>query len=298
MKKAGFVSISGQPNVGKSTLVNAFLGEKISIISKKPETTRDNIKGILTEGDTQIIFTDTPGLHRPHDLLGKMMVTRAKSSMLESDVILFLTERKIALNEVDKNIIAEFPGEESGKKVLLLINKVDQIKDKKIILAIIDEASKLYPFADIMPISALDKNDTKKVLNTVKKYLSESEFLYPEDQISDKNERFMTQEIIREKILDALREEVPYSTAVMIEDFKEINKKKLIMIYAVIYVERTSQKGILIGKNGEMLKKIGKLARLECEKMLGKRVYLNLWVKVAEKWKKDIKALEEMGYTD
>lgn len=298
MKRSGFVSISGQPNVGKSTLLNGVLKEKVAIISRKPETTRDNIRGILTQKDCQIIFTDTPGIHKPHNLLGKVMLSRAQSSLLESDIILFMTEKKFALNKEDQNIISRLPSPKGDKTVIFIINKTDKVRNKKLLLPVIKEAKKSYPFDEIFPMCALDRTDLDRLLEIIKSYLPEGPFLYPEDQLTDKDDQFMIQEIIREKVLAETYEEIPHSVAVVIESVDEDGKNKVLNIHAIIYVERTSQKSIIIGKNGAKLKKIGELARIEIEKFLSRHVYLDLWVKVYEKWKKDPQALREIGYSD
>jgi GTPase len=296
MKKSGYVAIAGQPNVGKSTLLNGLLKRKLAIISRRPETTRDNIRGILTEGDSQIIFTDTPGIHRPHNLLGKVMLTRAQSSLLEADIILLLTEKKFALNIEDMNIIARFPEMTDGKQVILIINKVDRIKQKGSLLPIIAKAGKKYPFAEIIPMSALNTKNIEHLLSVIKSYLPERQFPYSEDQLTDKSDKFMIQEIIREKILTKAYEEVPHAVAVVVTDIQEDEKTELLNISATIFVERTSQKAIIIGKSGTMTRTIGQLARTDIEELLNRRVYLDLWVKVQDKWKKDPNALEEMGY--
>ncbi|NQT33417.1 MAG: GTPase Era [Candidatus Omnitrophica bacterium] len=296
MTKSGFVSISGQPNVGKSTILNGFLKEKVAIVSRRPETTRNNLRGILTEGDTQIIFLDTPGIHKPHDLLGKIMLSQAQSALMESDIILFVTEKNTAFNKNDENIRARIGEPNKDKKVLLIINKVDKVKNKKLLLPLIKEAQSFYPFDEIVPICALKENDIDQLLNTIRSYLPEGPFYYPEDQLTDKTERFHIQEIIREKILEATYEEVPHSVAVVVDEMEE--EEKTTRIYATIFVERTSQKAIIIGKNGEMMKKIGKLARKDIEQSLSKHVYLDLWVKVRTKWKKDPNAMRDMGYSD
>lgn len=298
MTKCGFVAISGQPNVGKSTILNGFLQEKVAIVSQKPETTRDNIRGVLTEKDCQIIFVDTPGIHKPHDLLGKLMLSRAQSTLLESDMILFVTEKRTAFNKEDENILTRLPDPIENKKVIFVINKTDRIKDKKSLLPIIAKAQDFYPFNEIVPICALKQADLNRLLTIIRSHLSKGPFLYPEEYLTDKNEDFMIQEIIREKILSSTYEEIPHSVAVVIDNMTEEKAKKTLKIYATIFVERTSQKSIIIGKNGSMLKKIGQLARLDIEKLLSKHIYLNLWVKVYEKWKKDPSALIEMGYAD
>lgn len=298
MQKTGFVSISGQPNVGKSTILNGLLKEKLAAVSPRPETTRDLLRGILTEGDSQIIFIDTPGIHKPHDLLGKTMLTRAQSAILESDIILFVTEKKTAFNKDDENILARLPNPKNDKKVLFVINKVDKVRDKKQLLPIMDKASKIYPFDELVPICALKEEDLTRLLEIIKKYLPEGPLLYPEDELTDKDNNFLIREIIREKILVITREEIPHSVAVVIDEIKEKGGKKALEIYATVFVERTGQKAILIGKGGDMMKKIGQLARIEIEKLLDRHIYLNLWVKVYEKWKTDPNALREMGYSD
>ena len=282
--------------MGKSTILNGFLKEKVAIISQKPETTRDNIRGILTEDDCQIVFVDTPGIHKPHDLLGKLMLSRAQSTLMESDIILFVTEKNIAFNSEDELILQRLPEPDEGKKVILVINKVDKVRDKKILLPLIDKATKMYPFEEIVPICALKQADIDRLLELVKTYIPEGPFFYPEDQLTDKSERFAVQEIIREKVLKNTYQEVPHSVAVVVDDIAE--EDKVTRIYATIYVERTSQRSIVIGKSGSMIKKIGEEARPEIEELLSKRVHLDLWVKVFEKWKKDPRGLKEMGYSD
>ncbi len=297
MHRSGFVAIAGQPNVGKSTILNGLLKKKISIVSKKPETTRDNIRGIFTDPDTQIIFVDTPGIHKPHNLLGKIMLTRAQSSLMESDLILLVTEKKIALRSEDENILKRLPNPGENTKVILIINKADRVKDKGVFLPLLEKASKAYPCVEIIPMCALKQKDLDKLLVTIKQYLPEGPNLYPAKQITDKNDHFQVQELIREKILTETYREIPHSVAVVIDQMIE-EKKDTLHIYANIFVERKSQKAIIIGKNGEMMKKIGQLARKDIENLLGRHIYLDLWVKVAEKWKKNPNALREMGYSD
>ncbi len=298
MKRSGFVSISGQPNVGKSTILNGLLKEKVAIVSRRPETTRDNLRGILTEKDCQVVFTDTPGIHKPHDLLGKVMLTRAQSSIMEADIILFVTEKRVAFNREDDNIVKRLPRPEEGKKVILVINKVDRVKDKKILLPLIEKALEFYPFDEIVPICALKPDHLTKLMDVIRPLLPEGPFMYPEDQITDKNERFLVQEIIREKILRETYEEIPHAVAVVVENWEEDDDTDRINIHATVFVERTSQKAIIIGKEGAMMKKIGQLARADIEHMLERHVYLNLWVKVFDKWKTNPHALREMGYSD
>jgi GTP-binding protein Era len=240
---------------------------------------------------------DTPGIHKPKNLLGKVMLTRAQSTLMESDIILLITEKKLALNEEDRNIFNRLPDPKEDKKVFFVINKTDKVKDKKLLLPIMQEAGELYPFTEIVPICALKQGDLDKLLGLIKKYLPEGPLLYPEEQLTDKSEQFIIQELIREKILTETYKEVPHSVAVVVDEMKEDDKGTL-QIYATIFVERTSHKSIIIGKSGDMMKKIGGLAREDIERFLSRHVYLNLWVKVHEKWKKDPEALRDMGYSD
>lgn len=298
MPRSGFVAISGQPNVGKSTLLNGFLREKVAIVSEKPETTRDNIRGILTMRGCQITFIDTPGLHKPHDLLGKMMVTRAASTIMEADIILMVTEKNKAFNKDDMSIIERLPAPREKKKVILVINKVDTVKNKQTLLPIMEKALTLYPFAEIVPVSALDDKDLAKLLDIIKSYLPKGPFFYPKDQLTDRDPVFMIQEIVREKALNMTYEEIPHSIAVMVDVAEEDEEKKTFNVYATIFVERLSQKGIIIGKAGSMIKRLTDHAARDIGKFLGRKVKLELWVKVREKWKKDPSALKEMGYSD
>jgi len=296
MYKSGFVSISGQPNVGKSTMLNGFLQKKIAIVSNRPETTRDNIRGILTTASSQIIFIDTPGIHKPHNLLGKLMLSKARSSMLESDIILFVTEKPIAFNEDDLRIIEHFGDNAKNKPVICIINKVDRIKDKAILLPLLQKAQKIYPFDHIIPICALKQKHLEGVLETINSLLPEGPELYPADQITDQTDDFLIKEVIREKILLSTYEEIPHSVAVIIDKINQSKKK--MDIFVTILVERPTHKSIIIGKGGSMLKKIGILSREELEEMFKAHINLNLWVKVFEKWKKNDNALKDAGYSD
>ncbi len=284
--------------MGKSTMLNGFLREKLAIISKKPETTRDTITGILSDKNSQIVFIDTPGIHKPHDLLGKLMLSRAQSALMESEIVLFVTEKGKAFDERDKNIIKRLPDPKGDKIVILVINKVDKVKNKRILLPLIEKAQKMYPFDEIVPLCALKQGDLDNLLKVIKSYLIEGPPLYPEDQLTDKSEQFHIQEIIREKILILTHEEVPHSIAVIVDDITEDEETKALKIFATVFVERASQKSIIIGKGGEMMKKIGKLARRDIELLVDTHIYLDLWVKVSEKWKRDPNALREMGYSD
>jgi len=298
MTKSGFVAICGQPNVGKSTIINGILREKVAITSPKPETTRDNVRGIFSEKDIQIVFVDTPGIHKPHDLLGKMMLSRAESSIMESDIILFVTEKHTAFNKNDENIKERLIASAGGKKVILVLNKTDKVRDKKSLLPLIKKAQEFYPFDEIVPLSALKRADIENLLRIVRQYVPEGPFLYPEDQLTDRSDEFMVREIIREKVLEHTFREVPHSVAVTVDAMEERPGGKMTDITATVYVERMSQKAIVIGKSGEMMKKIGSASRKEIEKLIGRKVWLTLWVKVAEKWKKNPSSLRELGYSD
>lgn len=294
MFKSGKVAIIGRPNVGKSTLLNALIKEKLCIVSRKPETTRDNIQGIVSDKDYQIVFIDTPGMHKPKTLLGKSMVSRASSSLLEADIALVMIEAHNGITQEDRRIFEQMAFDKTN---ILIINKVDKI-DRRLVLPIIEQAVK-FGFKEIIPISASKKDGTDIVFKKIIAYLPEGFPFFPEDQLSDKNEKFFTQEIIREKILELIHEEVPHSIAVKVEEMEEKKDKRsnnIFYIRAEIYVERKSQKSIIIGKSGQMLKKIGESSRKDIEKLLQKRVFLDLWVKLCENWRKNPIALKNLGY--
>ena len=294
MFKAGKVAIIGRPNVGKSTLLNALIKEKLSIISRKKETTRDNIQGIISGKDFQVVFIDTPGMHRPKNLLGKSMVRKASSTLQEADIILLLIDAYKGITPEDEQIFQKLPAE---KTKLLIINKIDKI-DKQRILPIIDKI-KDFPFKEIIPVSAFKEDGTDIVLQEILKNLPEGFPFFPEGQLSDKNERFLVREIIREKILELTYQEIPHSIAVNIEEMEEKRDKSNNISYfikALIYVEKKSQRGIVIGKSGDMLKKIGKLSRKEIEIRLNKHVRLDLWVKLHENWRQDPYKLKNLDY--
>jgi GTP-binding protein Era len=293
--RSGYVSIVGKPNVGKSTLLNSIIGEKIAIVSPKPQTTRDRIAGILNIPEAQIIFIDTPGIHRPRHKLGEAMVREAKEAIKEVDIILFMVEPKLP-DIRDRLIIDVF--KDAGKPVFLLINKIDKIK-KTEILPVIDSYKEIYSFDEIIPISALKGDGKEHLINTIVKYLPEGIKYYPEDMLTDRTERFMVSEIIREKIIYKTEEEIPYSVAVEITEWSERQtegKEKVIFIHANIYVEREGQKGIIIGKKGARLKSIGMAARQEIERLLDARVFLELQVKTKKDWRSDLRILKELGY--
>lgn len=292
--KSGFVTIVGRPNVGKSTLLNALTGEKIAIVSNKPQTTRSKILSILTTEDCQIVFVDTPGVHRPRTRLGEYMNKVVTSSMEAVDAVLFVTEASRDLSDGEKQMLADI----FSKKipVILILNKADALKNKEELLARIANVSAFGEYSAIIPISALKKDGISEVLDEIKSLLPEGPKYYPDDMITDRTEREMVSEIIREKMLRLLDKEVPHGTAVAVESMKE--EEGLTRIGAVIYCEKASHKGIIIGKGGEMLKRIGSYARSDIEKMLDKKVFLELWVKVKEDWRNSSSMLHELGYEE
>jgi GTP-binding protein Era len=289
--RSGFVSIIGRPNVGKSTLLNSILGEKVSIVTPKPQTTRNKIIGIKTLPAEQIIFIDTPGIHKPRHKLGDTMVRTALEAFKEVDIILFMVEPHDP-EKGDKFIIKLL--EEAQTPVFLLINKIDTVK-KLELLPIIDRLKEFYPFKEIIPISALKQDGIEILLKEIYDYLPSGPKYYPDDIITDQIERFMVSEIIREKTTEMTEEEIPHSIAVEVIEWKE-RESGLILIMSNIYVERDSQKGIIIGKGGRMLKAIGTAARADIEKLLNTKVFLELWVKVKKDWRDNRKTLEELGY--
>jgi GTPase len=288
---SGFVSIIGRPNVGKSTLLNALVGEKISIVSDKPQTTRNRVTGILTLPEAQVIFLDTPGLHRPKGRLNEYMVKVAKDACAEVDIVLFMAEADKSPGEAEGEIIEFLKGLKT--KVFLVINKIDLVP-KDALLPLINKYSSIYDFAETIPVSSLKEKNLPELRKTIVDYLPEGPQYYPEDEMTEQPERFIAAEIIREKIFRMTKDEVPYSTAVLVEEMKEHGDK--IYTRADIYVEKDSHKGIIIGANGQTLKKIGQAARKDIERLLGSPIYLELWVKVKKDWREKPGALREMGY--
>ena len=289
--RSGYVSLVGRPNVGKSTLLNTILGEKIAIVTPKPQTTRNRINGIKTLPHAQIIFIDTPGIHKPRQRLGEAMNRSAFEALEEVDIVLFMVEPE-APRSGDLFVIERI--KLVDKPVFLLINKLDTVR-KNEILPVIEAYSKLYPFKEIIPLSALKTNGIDVLLETVLKYIPEGPKLYPDDIVTDQMERFMAEEIIREKIMEATQEEVPYSSAVEIEQW-QVRDDGVIFIQANIYIERDGQKGIIIGNKGSRLKSIGTKARHDIEGLLGTRVFLELWVKIKKDWRSDERTLRELGF--
>lgn len=289
---SGFTAIIGRPNVGKSTFLNVVLGQKVSIVTSKPQTTRNRIVGIKNLESCQIVFLDTPGIHRAKGKLGSALVRKAEEAVKDVDSIIFMVEPKNPGDE-EEQALGLLKRQGGGKPVILAINKVD-IHDKAVLLPLIETYTKLYDFKDIIPISALRKDGIERVLNAVAETLPEGPRLYPTDMITDMPERFMVGEIIREKIMRATGEEVPHSVAVEIAVWEE-RETGTVKISAVIYVEKEGQKAIIIGNKGELLKKIGTSARKEIARLLGTKIFLELWVKVKKQWRSDEAALMEFG---
>jgi GTP-binding protein Era len=291
--KCGFISILGRPNVGKSTLFNRILGEKIAIVTEKPQTTRNRILGIKHVEGGQMIFLDTPGLHKGRSALNQRMVQTAIASSREADVLLFVIEATSPLIEEDRQMIESLKGNQGAP--FLIINKIDCVR-KETLLPIIDQYQKLHPFQAILPISAITGEGIEILLKEIMEALPESPPYYPEDMITDQTERFLISEMIREKVIGQTFQEIPYTTAVTIESFKEHPEKNLVVIQATIHVERISQKKILIGKGGQKLKQIGEMARKAMEAFLERKVFLELWVNVEKNWTQDPPALNRLGY--
>ncbi|MGC8785985.1 MAG: GTPase Era [Anaerolineae bacterium] len=291
--RSGFVTLVGRPSVGKSTLLNAYIGQKVAIVSHKPQTTRNRILGILTRPDAQIVFVDTPGIHQPLHKLGEYMVKTAQRAVPDADVVLFLVDVSVLPTEEDR-MVAEFLAKKCSSPVILVLNKMDLLSPDKV-----EPHSEAYfalgQFADWMMISAVRGQNLDKLLDRVIARLPFGPRYYPAGQITDLTERFIASELIREQVLHFLHQEVPYAIAVVIEEFKE-RRPGLTYISATIYVEKESQKGIVIGAKGEMLKKIGAAAREEIERMLDTKVFIDLWVKVRPKWRRDAAALRDIGY--
>ncbi|TDF96728.1 GTPase Era [Paenibacillus piri] len=292
--KSGFVAIIGRPNVGKSTLMNQVIGQKIAIMSDKPQTTRNKIHGVYTTNDAQIVFLDTPGIHKPTSKLGEHMMKIAEGSLSEVDAILFLIDVVEGLGGGDRFIIENL--KKVKTPVILVMNKIDQVQPEAL-LPVITTYKDLYDFAEIVPISAIQGNNVTTLLEQVTKFLPEGPQYYPADQVTDHPEQFVCAELIREKILHLTREEIPHSIAVSIEDMKA-EKNGVVHISAVIYVERDSQKGIIIGKKGALLKEVGQKARHDIEALLGSKTFLELWVKVKKDWRNHERVLRDLGFRD
>ena len=293
MKKTGFIAIVGRPNVGKSTLMNAILGEKVAIVSNKPQTTRNRIIGIHTKEDAQFVFLDTPGIHTPKNSLGEFMVKTANSSMTDADAVILVVDVSKEISSVEENVIKYL--KQSGLPSVIALNKVDLCRREQI-AETIQKYSEKHNFDAFVPICAKNGKNVMELLDECEQFLSESDWFFPADMITDQPERQMAAEIIREKILRTLDKEVPHGTAVVIEEFKD--EGSLVRIRAEIFCEKASHKGIIVGKGGASLKLIGTYAREDLERMLGTKVYLNLWVKVKENWRESARTVGNFGYNE
>ncbi|KGX93589.1 GTPase Era [Pontibacillus halophilus JSM 076056 = DSM 19796] len=291
--KSGFISIIGRPNVGKSTFMNRVIGQKIAIMSDKAQTTRNKIQGVYTTEDAQLVFLDTPGIHKPKHKLGDFMVKVAEQSLNEVDLVMFMVNAKEGFGRGDEYIINML--QKVNQPVFLIVNKIDEVHPDEL-LPLIDEYRERYDFAEIVPISALEGNNVDHLVQLMTDRMEEGPQYYPEDHITDHPERFVISEMVREKALQLTREEVPHSIAVVIDNIEEREQNNTVYVQATIIVERSSQKGIIIGKQGGMLKEIGQRARKDIESLLGSKVYLELWVKVQKDWRNRANQLQEYGY--
>ncbi|MDD2432144.1 MAG: GTPase Era [Clostridia bacterium] len=292
--KSGFIALFGRPNAGKSTLLNKIIGQKIAIISDKSQTTRNKIVGVLTEPNFQAVFLDTPGIHKPQDRLGKVMVSTALNTLREVDLIYYLIDVSVPFGRGESFLLERL--QKVNTPIFLLLNKIDCL-NKPDLLPLIDFYRQKKEWAEIVPLSALTGENVDLLLASTVAYLPEGPQYYPADMVADQPERIIVAELIREKILGATREEIPHAVAVVV-DLMEQREASLLYISATIFVERNSQKAIIIGKNGQMLKKIGSLARRELEGILGNQVFLELWVKVKVDWRQSIRSIRDFGYYD
>ena len=293
--KTAMITIAGRPNVGKSTLMNRLIGEKIAIVSNKPQTTRNRISGVYTKGDTQLVFIDTPGFHKPRTKLGDYMVNVVRESVADVDLILLIVEPIANVGPQEEALIAQIKA--SGAPAILVINKIDTVEDKELLLSVIGAYTEQFDFEAVLPISARYKDGVDTLLKECAKYAQESPFFFPEDMTSDQPERQVMAEIIREKLLWNLDREIPHGTAVEITRFSE-RDSGVIDLDATIYCEKQSHKGIIIGKQGAMLKKISTDARKDCERFMGTKVFLTTWVKVKENWRDSDFLIRNFGYND
>ncbi|MEK4147284.1 GTPase Era [Robertmurraya sp. FSL W8-0741] len=293
--KSGFISIIGRPNVGKSTFLNRVIGQKIAIMSDKPQTTRNKVQGVLTTNDAQLIFIDTPGIHKPKHKLGDFMMKVAQNTLKEVDIVLFMVNAEEGYGRGEEFILEKFKSVKTP--IFLVINKIDKIHPDQL-LTLIESYKERHPFAEVIPISALEGNNVETLLEQIKKYLPEGPQFYPADQVTDHPERFIVSELIREKALHLTREEIPHSLAVVIEKMERREDSDVVHVMATVIVERDSQKGIIIGKQGSMLKEIGKRARIDIENLLGTKVFLELWVKVQKDWRNKMTQLRDFGFRE
>lgn len=296
MTKSVFAAITGRPNAGKSSLTNFLVGEKVAIVSEKPQTTRTKINGILTKGETQYVFIDTPGMHKAHNRLSEEMVKSIRNSMEDVDVVVFMVDATKKISKIEEELLKDYKNRQLD--VILLINKVDLISDKSRLLQIIDELSKKYDFTEVIPVSIKKQINTELILPAIDKFAKESPHFFPDDLPTDQPEKIWLAEIVREKILRTMHEEIPHGVAVEIETIEETKTNKgedIVDIGIVIICEKASHKGMLIGKQGAMLKKIGSVAREDLEDYFGTKVNMTLWVKVNENWRNNEAFILEMG---
>ena len=295
MTQNAFIAITGRANAGKSSLTNLLVGEKISIVSEKPQTTRNRINGVLTKGDTQYVFIDTPGMHRPKTKLSEHMVKSIRRSVDDVDCAILMADVTKKISSIEQDLIRSFASR--GTAVVLLLNKVDLLKDKSDILKIIQQYSELYDFEEIIPISVKNRINTDQIMPVLERFAVEGEHFFPDDIATDRTERFMCSEIVREKILRVMQEEIPHGTAVDVEKFKTRMKgdTEIIDISVVIICEKDSHKGMIIGKGGEKLKKIASMAREDMEDLLGAKVNLQCFVKVKEDWRNRERVISDLG---
>ncbi len=295
MKRTGFIALVGRPNVGKSTLLNAMLGEKVAIVSSKPQTTRTRISGIYTKGEDQFVFMDTPGIFKPQNSLGDFMVKTANATMQDADAVVLVTDLGKEVSKVEEDVISY--AKRAEVPCILVLNKTDLYNATEVAEAIMKYAA-LHDFTAVVPLSAKSGKGGEAVLDECKPFLRESDWFYPEDIATDQPERVMAAEIIREKVLRTTNKEIPHGVAVVVEKFTEDPKTGMVSIHATVYCERASHKGIILGKGGEGLKRIGTYARQDIENLLGAKVYLNLWVKVKENWRDSAATVANFGYND
>ncbi len=293
--KSGFISIIGRPNVGKSTFLNRVIGQKIAIMSDKPQTTRNKVQGVLTMESAQMIFIDTPGIHKPKHKLGDFMMKTATNTLKEVDLVLFMINAEEGFGAGDEFIIEKL--KEVKTPIFLVINKIDRIHPDKL-MELINQYKDFLDFAEIVPISALEGNNVDRLLEQIQKMLPEGPQYYPADQVTDHPERFIVAELIREKVLHLTREEIPHSIAVVIDKISKREGKEMIDVLATIVVERDSQKGIVIGRGGALLKEVGKRSRQDIEHLLGSKVFLELWVKVQKDWRNKASSLRDFGFKE
>ena len=292
MKKTAFIAIVGRPNVGKSTLMNSMLGEKVSIVSPKPQTTRNRIAGILTNGEDQFVFLDTPGIHKARNRLGDYMMKSVRSSVRSADGVIMIADAGFSPGEIEEKMIKQI--KESGLRAILVLNKIDLIRREKLAETISGYAA-LFDFSAVVPTAAKNGKNVSEVINEARMFLAPGDWMFEGDDLTDQHERQIASEVIREKLLRVLNDEIPHGIAVSIEEFKEENG--MIKIRADIYCEKNSHKGIIVGKGGETLKKVGSFAREDLEEFFGVKVFLDLWVKVKENWRDSDFMLGSLGYS-